>query len=361
MAYTTIDDPTAYFQNKIYSGTGNSLALTFDGNSNMQPDWVWFKRRDGSANHHAYDSVRGVTKAFVPNDSDAETGGSQEGTLYFSSFDSNGFTLAGNNYNNSNKSGQTYASWSWKAGTSFTNDASSTGIGSVDSSGSVNETAGFSLCSFTGTGSVATVKHGLSTVPNVIITKSRANAENWGVLHSGINTDYQTDYLILNTNGGSGDSAEYYNDTAPTSSIFTVGTADATNDDANMMAYIFSERKGYSKFANYTGNGNTNGAFFYLGFKPAMVMIKNTSASEHWRIYDNKRDKHNHMYHAIYGNDNGAESTTDNASEEIDFLANGFKMRSSAQQLNASGQVYVYLAFAESPFVNSNGIPNNAR
>jgi len=128
-----------------------------------------------------------------------------------------------------------------------------------------------------------------------------------------------------------------------------------------MMAYIFSERKGYSKFANYTGNGNADGAFFYTGFKPAMVMIKNTAASEHWRIYDNKRDKHNHMYHVIYGNDAGAESTTDNASEEIDFLANGVKIRSSAQQLNSQGHVYVYLAFAENPFVTSTGIPALAR
>jgi len=354
MAYTTIDKPDEHFNTVLWSGNSSTQSITGVG---FQPDFVWLKSRTNSASHRLNDSNRGVNKQLASNSNDAES----SFTTMLTSFDSNGFTLAGNNYNNSNKSGQTYASWSWKAGTSFTNDASSTGIGSVDSSGSVNETAGFSLCSFTGTGSVATVKHGLSTVPNVIITKSRANAENWGVLHSGINTDYQTDYLILNTNGGSGDSAEYYNDTAPTSSVFTVGTADATNDDANMMAYIFSERKGYSKFANYTGNGNADGAFFYTGFKPAMVMIKNTAASEHWRIYDNKRDKHNHMYHVIYGNDAGAESTTDNASEEIDFLANGVKIRSSAQQLNSQGHVYVYLAFAENPFVTSTGIPALAR
>ena len=358
MAYTSIDNPELYFQTKLYSGNAGTQSITLDGSENMQPDMIWIKCRSGThstENHNLYDSVRGATKFAIPN---GTTAANSTDANSLTAFNTDGFSLG--TRTDVNGSGE-YCSWNWKAGTSFTNDASSTGIGSLDSSGSVSETAGFSICAFTGTGSVATIKHGLSTLPNVIITKSRANAENWGVLHSGINTDYQTDYLILNTNGGSGDSAEYYNDTAPTSSIFTVGTADATNDAEDMISYIFSERKGYSKFGNYTGNGNVNGTIIWTGFKPALVIIKNTASSEHWRLYDNKRDPHNHMYHVIYGNDSGAESTTDNASEEIDFLANGFKMRSSAQQLNASGQVYVYLAFAESPFVNSNGIPNNAR
>tara|TARA_R100000995_G_scaffold78594_1_gene49260 strand:- start:40 stop:1101 length:1062 start_codon:yes stop_codon:yes gene_type:complete len=353
MAYTTIDDPTIYFNTVLYTGNGNTgHAITGVG---FQPDWVWLKCRPQARNQRLIDSVRGVGKHLEADNTDAEESPSSGLTA----FGSDGFTVGDTGgYNNSSEN---FVAWNWKAGTSFTNDASSTGIGSIDSSGSVSETAGFSICSFTGTGSVATIKHGLSTIPNVIITKSRANAENWGVLHSGINTDYQTDYLILNTNAGSGDSAEYYNDTAPTSSIFTVGTADATNDAANMISYIFSERKGYSKFGSYTGNGNVNGTTIWTGMRPALVIIKNTASSEHWRLYDNKRDPYNHMYHVIYGNDSGAESTTDNASEEIDFLANGFKMRSSAQQLNASGQVYIYLAFAEAPFVNSKGVPNNAR
>jgi hypothetical protein len=273
------------------------------------------------------------------------------------SFDSDGFTVGLDLGINGNT--ETYVGWNWKAGTSFTNDASSTGIGSIDSSGSVSETAGFSICSFTGTGSVATIKHGLSTIPNVIITKSRANAENWGVLHSGINTDYWTDYLILNSSNGSGDSAEYYNDTAPTSSIFTVGTADATNDAANMIAYIFSERKGYSKFGSYTGNGNADGPFVYTGFKPAFVISKNTGATEGWSLFDNKRSTSgaNLIDDFLVPSSSEAE-----VSQNVcDFLSNGFKFRHSDGKYNSSGYVNIYMAFAESPFVNSNGVPNNAK
>ena len=152
MAYTTIDNPELYFQTKIYSGTGSSLALTLDGDEDMQPDWVWFKRRDGSANHHAYDSVRGVTAAFVPNDTDVETTGSLEATNYFSSFDSDGFTLAGGNYNNSNKSGQTYVAWAWKE--------------SAD--------AGFDIVSYTGNNTVRTISHNISAVPKLMIFKERS-------------------------------------------------------------------------------------------------------------------------------------------------------------------------------------------
>jgi hypothetical protein len=354
MAYTTIDNPELYFQTKLYSGNNSTNAITLDGSENMQPDWLWIKCRSNADSSQIVDSVRG-TNALRSDDTHAEADISGNG---FTSYDSDGFTLNGSNGGgNVNNSGRTYVAWNWKAGTSFTNDASSTGIGSIDSSGSVNETAGFSICSYTGTGSVATIKHGLSTIPNVIITKSRANTENWGVLHSGINTDYQTDYLILNTNAGSGDSAEYYNDTAPTSSIFTVGTADATNDAANMIAYIFSERKGYSKFGSYTGNGNADGTFIYTGFKPAFIMYKNTARSISWLIHDNKRLGYNPDNDEQHPDTNAADGTDDRA----DILSNGFKIRESSNLMNVSGEVVIYMAFAESPFVNSKGVPTTAR
>ena len=163
-------------------------------------------------------------------------------------------------------------------------------------------------------------------------------------------------------NSAENDSADMWNDTAPTSSVFTVGTSVGVNENTdNIIAYLWSEKQGYSKFGSYSGNANNDGAFIYLGFKPAFFMVKNTAASEHWRIYDNKRDTFNHMFRCSFPNEDSAESTVDNGSEEIDFLANGIKIRSSAQQLNGSGQKLIYMAFAEAPFVNSNGVPCNAR
>ena len=354
MAYTSIDNPELFVQTKLYSGNAGTQSITLDGSENMQPDMVWIKCRSGThstENHNLYDSVRGATKFAIPN---GTTAADSTDANSLTAFNTDGFSLG--TRTDVNGSGE-YCSWNWKAGTSFTNDASSTGIGSLDSSGSVSETAGFSICAFTGTGSVATIKHGLSTIPNVIITKSRANAENWGVLHSGINTDYQTDYLILNSNGGSGDSAEYYNDTAPTSSVFTVGTADATNDAANMIAYIFSERKGYSKFGIYTGTGVDSGTFSYCGFKPSFVLTKRTDSSGSWVIQDNKRPGYNETSLDLNPNNSEAEETNNG----IDMLSNGFKQRNTDAHTNASGGTYIFMAFAESPFVNSNGIPNNAR
>jgi len=348
MAYTTIDKPSDHFNNKIYTGNASSQSFTGVG---FQPDWVWIKRRGSAEGHSIFDSVRGVQKRIVSNNNEAEL----TFTTSLTAFNSDGFTLGGNDTVNGS---DTYVAWNWKAGTSFTNDASSTGIGTIDSTGSANDTAGFSICSYTGTGSVATIKHGLSTVPNVIITKSRANNENWGFLHSGINTDYWTDYLILNTSASSGDSAEYYNDTAPTSSIFTVGTADATNDAASMISYIFSERKGYSKFGSYTGNNNAEGPFIYTGFKPAFVLIKNTADSADWTINDTARDPGNVNNLRLFPNTSGAENSGSNS---MDMLSNGFKLRSTDGGNNGSSHVMIYMAFAEAPLVASNFVPATAR
>ena len=352
MAYTTVDNPELYFQTKLYTGTGSSNAVTLDGSEDMQPDWVWIKRRT-AADHKFTDSVRGTTKVLECNSTAAESTDSNGLTA----FNSDGFTVGSSASFNSNTVG--FASWNWKAGTSFTNDASSTGIGSIDSAGSVSDTAGFSICSFTGTGSNGTIKHGLSTKPNVILMKKRASGTaNWNMQHSGINTDYQTDYIYLDTNAGSADEDTKWNDTAPTTSVFSVGSDGATNNSGDTyISYIFSNRQGYSKFGSYTGNGNADGTFVYTGFKPAWVLVKNTGDSANWMLFDNKRDTDNVVREFLEPN----TSDADNSNPFLDFLSNGFKLKDSNADVNANSYVYIFLAFAESPLTNSKGVPNNAR
>jgi len=354
MAFTTVDNPELYFQAKTYSGNGGTQSITLDGSENMQPDWVWLKKRNGSANHHLVDSVRGAGRYVFSNLTNAEGG---DGTGLLTSFNSDGFTL--DTGADSNASGATGVGWCWKAGTSFSNDASATGIGSIDSSGSVLTDAGFSIISYTGTGSNATVAHGLGSIPQVYILKNRSSSAGWTSYFEPLGN---TKFLQLDTNSAAGTATEAFNNTSPTSSVFSIGTDTSTNNNTdNFIAYCFAEKKGYSKFGSYTGNGNADGAFVYTGFRPAWFLVKNSAASEHWRIYDNKRDSFNHMFRCLFPNENSAENTTDNASEEIDFLSNGVKIRSSAQQLNGSGHTLVFMAFAESPFVNSSGVPNNGR
>jgi len=347
-AYTTIDNPELYFQTKIYSGTGNSHAITLDGSEDMQPDWVWFKRRDGSANHHAYTSITGVTGALVPNDTDVETTGSLEATNYFSSFDSDGFTLGSGNYNNSNKSGQTYVSWNWKAGGSST---SSNSNGSITSNVSVNSTAGFSTVLWTHDGGNSTIGHGLGAIPQVVITKERNATGSWNSYFSAVGNAHRM--VLQGTNAKI--SSSIWNSTTPTANVFSM------NDSitSTMIAYCFTEKKGYSKFGGYTGNGSTDGVFNYTGFRPAWIMIKRTNSSQPWCIWDNKRSPFNLTQNYLYANDPGAEGS--GANIDLDMLSNGFKLRNSGAFLNTSGDTFLYMAFAESPFVNSEGIPNNAR
>ena len=348
MAYTKIDDPTAYFQAKKYVGTGSSQAYTFDGNSDLQANFLWFKSTDLTQEHWLADSVRGTTKYLESNSSNAEATSASG----LSSFDSNGFTF-GSDIDRINGDGHNYVGWGWKAGTSFTNDASSTGIGTIDSAGSVNDTAGFSIISYTGTGSAATVAHGLNSKLSMYIVKNRTdNGEDWIVYHGANTSSPETDYLQLNSTAATGDSSGVWNDTAPTSSVFSVGTAGSTNGSSkNMIAYCFAEKQGYSKFESYTGNANADGTFIYTGFSPAYVMLKRTdTAGERWNIKDNKRDGYNQTDPVLTADSSGVEY--DDA--QMDLLSNGFKIRTSAVSTNASGGTYIYMAFAENPFVASN-------
>jgi len=351
MAYTTIDNPELFFQIKLYTGTGSELDITLDGDTEMQPDWVWIKERNGATNQMLTDSVRGATKTLHSQNTDAESTDAQA----LKSFNSDGFTVGTDG--DVNTSSDTYVSWNWKAGTSFTNDASATGIGSIDSAGSVNTDAGFSIISYTGTGANATIAHGLGSVPKMYIARNIDDVEQWTTYHVGIGA---THHLRLNTTDAKIDEAEVWNDTEPTSTVFSVGSSGAPNGDGNAhIAYCFAEKQGYSKFGSYTGNGNADGPFVYTGFKPAMVILKLSSvAGENWYIFDNKRDTDNVMTQILYPNLGNAEAT---GTTNIDFLSNGFKLRNAGDFLNGSGRIQIYMAFAESPIVNSNSIPNNAR
>jgi len=355
MAYTTIDDPSAYFQTTLYSGTGSSQAVTNTGNSDLQPDWVWLKvRSNGTYGHVVFDSVRGVNKALFPNANNVEEDQSSDVSL--SSFNSDGFTVGGY-FNNVNQSGQTFVSWQWKAGTGFTNDASGTSIGSIDSAGSVNTDAGFSIIKWTGNDANATVAHGLGAVPGMFIVKNLSNATTgWYVYHQSLGN---TKHILLDTAAALVDDINW-NDTSPTSTVINLGGQTGSNGPSNsMLVYCFAEKQGYSKFGSYTGNGNADGTFVYTGFKPAMVICKKSNASgTNWGIIDNKRAKSFNQISAMLNpNSTGSEGANNNC----DFVSNGFKWRTNDGNSNASGDSYIYMAFAEQPFVTSTGVPATAR
>ena len=350
MAYTTIDNPELYFQTKIYTGNGaNNRAITFDGDENMQPDWLWIKNRSEAQSHALFDSVRGATLRFGTNSSGSE---STENTN-LDSFDTNGFTV--DNELIVNGSSDLMVAWAWKAGGS----ASSNSNGSITSSVSASTTAGFSIVSYTGGGGGKTVGHSLGVAPKMFIIKARDTGDyNWSVWHSSLSTP-TTARLALNTTAAQANNSSFWNDAVPTSTLFSLGSDGTHNaNGTTYIAYCFAEKKGFSKFENYTGNGNADGPFIFTGFKPAFVMIKNTSTgSTNWTICDNKRDGFNDNNHRVFPNLNDAEST----SNPWEMYSNGFKMTTTGSFVNASGSNYIYMAFAESPFVNSKGVPTTAR
>ena len=334
MAYTTIDNPELYFQCKLYSGNGSTTnAITFDvTDTSMQPDMVWNKDRGAANWRNITDSVRGHSKELYPNATNAE------GTnAYVKSFDSNGFTI-GSAGSDVNASGNNYASWCWKE----------------------SATAGFDIISYTGNGSVRNLSHSLSAVPEFILVKNREGTGGWVTYHAGVASDAETDYLMLNNNSAVGDYADYWNDTAPTSSVITLGTDSNTpNGSGNdMIMYAFTSKQGFSKCGSYTGNGNADGATVWCGMTPAFVLIKST-ASGVWRLWDNKRDSINP--NTANFQTNAADAEYDHSSVSIDFLSEGFKLRATDSSFNGSGVKYIFYAVAEAPFVNSKGVPCNAR
>jgi len=368
MAFTTIDNPELFFQTVLYTGNGGTNAITFDGSENMQPDWIWGRDRAGDR-HFLADSVRGKknTGYYLLSSNNNESDANNAPPDGITAIGTDGFTLGANSSNTDggwsieiNQNTNLHVAWCWKAGTSFSNDASATSVGSVDSTGSINTTAGFSIISFTSlaSGSNYTIAHGLSAKPALILLKGRHEANNWMVYHHKNTSAPETDYLMLDDTAATGD-YPVWNDTAPTSSVFSCGTWSGFDDGGTMIAYCFAEKQGYSKFGQYEGNNNADGEYVYLGFRPSIVITKAIDTTSNWLIFDNKRSTFNDVDDYIKGNQTAAEDTG-SSDVQMDFLANGFKLRGNNDVVNGA-ETYVYLAFAESPFVNSKGVPNNAR
>ena len=347
MAYSSITKPTDYFNTQLW--TGNSTANRSLTGFGFQPDFVWIKNRDTARYHVLMDAVRGASKIVYSNISNAEV----TDTNQLESFDSDGITVGTDN--NVNKNGSPHVGWTWKAN----GTGSSNTDGSITSTVSANTTAGFSIVSYTGNGtSGATVGHGLGVAPKMIITKTRSTIDAWYVYSESLGN---TKRLGLNETQAAATSSTYWNNTTPTSSVFTLGNNSGNNGNGTtMIAYCFAEKKGYSKFGSYTGNGNSDGTFVYTGFKPAFVMIKHTNGTSNWTINDTGRDPTNVNNLRLFPNQDVTESS---GSDSMDMLSNGFKFRSTDGGNNGSGDTYTYMAFAEEPLVANVGqsIPATAR
>tara|TARA_R100000995_G_C3475438_1_gene120681 strand:+ start:78 stop:1136 length:1059 start_codon:yes stop_codon:yes gene_type:complete len=352
MAYTTIDKSTLHFNTKLWTGTGSSNAITGVG---FQPDFCWVKMRSGSENHFLTNAIQGATKIIQSDTTAAE----QTSSNGMTAFNADGFTV--NTDTGFNGSGDNYVAWNWKAN----------GAGSANTDGSintiatsVNTTAGFSICKWTGTGANATIGHGLGVVPQTYFVKNLSATNDWNVYHHNIGNTHR---LFLNTTAGDENNDSAFNDTSPTSTVFSVGTNTNVNQSGStMIAFVFAEKKGYSKFGTYNGNGNANGPYVYTGFKPAFVLWKRSDSANGWILMDNKRPTvnsvsydSNPVNYLLEAQSNGAEASA--SSYYVDYLSNGFKVRNTNNVFNNNGAKYLYWAFAAAPLVGSNNVPCTAR
>ena len=356
-AYTTIDDPSAFFKVQLYTGNGSANhAITFDDtDTDMQPDFVWIKNRDQTDSHCLFDSVRGATKVLNSDTNALET--TDADTL--DSFTSDGFQVDADVKVNTNT--EDYMSWNWKAGT--TSGITTNAATDITPSGySFNATSGFSIIEYTGnTDATTQLPHGLGAVPHFFMVKNVSHADNWYVYHHKNTAAPETDYLHINLTNATYDADGIWGDTAPDSVNITLGTDPGVNDSGREnIAYLWTQKQGFSKFGGYTVNGNADGTFVYLGFRPAFLIIKYSSGADSWMLMDNKRLGYNPETRQFFADGTNAEYTGTNA-DWCDLLSNGFKIRDTDAGRNASGGSYVYIAFAEAPFVNSNGVPCNAR
>jgi len=352
MAYTTINKSTDYFNTVLYVGNGTAIGSggkTVTG-VGFQPDFVWGKARSGTDavdNHVLTDAVRGATKYIKSNNTSLEA----TDTETLTSFTNDGFTLGSNGQ--MNRSGNNCVAWNWKA-----NGAGSANTtGSINSTVSVNTTSGFSIVSYTGTGSNATVGHGLGVAPKMIYVKGRnTGSTNWLTGGTNISSNWASS-LHLNTTGAL-DTYAYWGASAPNSNTFGLSTDGALNQNGiNFIAYCFAEKTGYSKIGSYTGNGNADGSFIYTGFKPAFILQKRTANAGSWNILDNKRAGYNVDNNRLFPDTNEVENTAD----IVDILSNGFKWRNTGSNYNNNGENNIYMAFAEAPLVGTNNIPATAR
>jgi hypothetical protein len=349
MAFSAIIKPTDYFNTKLYTGNFSTNAITGVG---FQPDLTWIKTRTTAGeDHYLFDVIRGATNYMHSNTVAAQ--GTNSATL--TAFGSDGFTVGANN--SVNKSGEPLVSWNWKA-----NGAGSSNTdGSITSTVSVNTTSGFSISTYTGNGtSGATIGHGLGVAPAVVLVKRLNATSDWVMYHKGMGA---SKFIVLNTTAEQASSAGIFYNTAPTSSIFYVGSDGATNaSGGTYVAYCFADVQGFSKMGSYVGNGSNDGSFIYTGFKPAFVLIRGTElpAGTDWYIFDSKREGYNLNDTELQPNNSGIESTDQTS---IDILSNGFKCRNSNNNTGGNGEPYIYMAFAEAPFVANSGesIPTTAR
>ena len=357
MAYTTIDKPSDYFNTKLYTGTGATHNVTGVG---FQPDFTWINNRTGTYATTIFDAVRGATKFLEP----AGTAAEQTYADTLTSFDSDGFTLGADSssFCNRGSAPNSYVAWNWLGA----NGTASNTDGSITSNVSANTTSGFSIVSFTGTGSDgATVGHGLGATPAMIIIKNRTDTATafWCVYHQKSFVS-QSDPGVLYLNDTATRSADTnvfgLSTVTIDSDVFSLGNYNGSNGSSdNMIAYCFAEKKGFSKAFSYTGNGSADGSFCYLGFKPSFILCRDPNNLENWFMFDNKRPGYNVNKNLLYANDTATETTS--GANQIDLLSNGFKMRATNNGMNRSGGTFIGFAFAEEPFVTSTGIPATAR
>ena len=344
MAYTTISKSTDYFNTKLYTGNGGTNAITGVG---FQPDWVWVKNRDiGTDAPTIYDAVRGATKRLQTS----STGAESTKTNGLTAFDSDGYTAGSASAINAN--GSNLVAWNWKA-----NGAGSSNTdGSITSTVSANTTAGFSIVKYTGTGSSATVGHGLGASPNIIMNKKTSGTQNWNFQNSMLG---YSQYMGLNTVEQSQSTGGAIISAVSSTTFTCDGNANANASGETYVAYCFADVTGYSRFGYYTGNGATDGPMIYTGFKPAFIIIKRTddASGRDWFLFDNKRDTENPLTQNLEANNSDAEYV----SERCNFLSNGFKLTSTSGGTNASSANHIYMAFAAAPLVGSNNVPCTAR
>jgi len=352
MAYTTIDDPSVYFQSYAFSKSSGTGSATFDGNSDLQPDFLWVKSRTNADSHELWDSTRGVSSTLFADVNEAADPSDNR----LVSFNTDGFTWG--NAGNLNAAGN-FVSWAWKANAGSTSSNTS---GTLTSTIQSDTTAGFCIATYTGNGTTgATYGHNLGVAPDIIFTKNlTSNSTAWSVDGSIGDMVYGTNKLILDTNAALG--ADTNNVTGASSTLITVGNgANCNQNTSSHVAYLFAEKQGYSKFGKYTGNGNADGTFVYTGFKPAFLMIKQTSAANNWVMIDSARDTYNAADATVYADLGNAEENPASSVTGVDLLSNGFKFKDSKSFWNTSGGTYMYMAFARNPFVTSTGIPTTAR
>ena len=342
MAYTTINKHTDFFNTVTYTGNGGTNAITGVGH---QPDFTWLKRRDGSGNHNLYDAVRGVTKYLESSASSPE----QTQSAGLTAFGTDGFTLGDNA--NMNGNSDTFVSWNWKAGTT----SGLSGGTITPSAYSINATAGFGIYKYTGNGNAgANIAHGLGKVPTMILVKRITAASEWQIYHTSMGNGKWIEF----TNGTPQTNTNRWNDTSPTSTLFYLGTdSDVNSSSHSYIAYVFCDVSGYSKMSSYNGNSSSNGTFVYTGFKPVFLFTKKTSGSYSWSANDAARDTFNVMSKRLYPNSSNAEATSSNY--YVDFLSNGFKIRTSHASINDDAE-YIYMAFGQS-IVGSNNVCATAR